>query len=151
MRITTVVVHSVMSGRQVGRILPPMHKRSSLAHTGGDDDASGTSALLSLGRLFKAYNVRFNRTVVLAFFSGEEQGLWGSRGYAKHLKDNGTDVKFMLQADMLGYHEPGEPMQIAFPDRYDTIEAVSRPFSRNPQRTHQLISLCVHSDGSLAT
>lgn len=34
------------------------------------------------------------------------------------------DVRFMLQADMLGYHEPGEPMQIAFPDRYDTIEAV---------------------------
>lgn len=92
--------------------------------TGGDDDASGTSALLSLAQLFKAYGIRFKRTVQLVFFSGEEQGLWGSRAYAKMLRDNDTNVRFMLQADMLGYHLPGEPMQIAFPDRYDTIEAV---------------------------
>jgi hypothetical protein len=31
----------------------------------------------------------------------------------------------MLQADMLGYREAGEPMQLARPDKYDTIEAVS--------------------------
>jgi Zn-dependent M28 family amino/carboxypeptidase len=101
---------------------------------GGDDDASGVSALMSLARIFKAYNIQFKRTVVLAFFSGEEQGLWGSRGYAKHLKDlqeeqkheeDGLKVRFMLQADMLGYHAPGEPMQLALPDKYDTIEAVS--------------------------
>lgn len=66
---------------------------------------------------------------MLAFFSGEEQGLQGSRVYAKTLKDREKNVRFMLQADMLGYHLDGEPMQIAFPDRYDTIEAVS--LSRN--------------------
>lgn len=92
---------------------------------GGDDDASGVSALLSLARLFKSFNINFKRTVVLAFFSGEEQGLLGSKAYAKHLKETGKNVRFMLQADMLGYHAPGEPMQLALPDKYDTIEAVS--------------------------
>lgn len=92
---------------------------------GADDDASGVSALLSLARLFKAFNIQFKRTVVLAFFSGEEQGLWGSKAYAKHLKEGKKNVRFMLQADMLGYHAPGEPMQIALPDQHDTIEAVS--------------------------
>lgn len=92
--------------------------------SGGNDDASGTSILLSLARLFKAYNIRLKRTVQLAFFSGEEQGLWGSRAYAKRLRDENANVRFMLQADEVGYHAPGEPMQIALPDKYDTIEAV---------------------------
>ena len=123
---TTAAAHSVTSKRQVSLHTHSLAQVSNFPlKTGGDDDASGTSALLSLGRLFKAFNVRFSRTVVLAFFSGEEQGLWGSRGYAKSLKDNGTNVRFMLQADMLGYHQAGEPMQLALPDRYDTIEAVS--------------------------
>lgn len=95
---------------------------------GGDDDASGVSALLSIARLFESYNIQFKRTVVLAFFSGEEQGLWGSRGYAKLLKEENRNVRLMLQADMLGYHAPGEPMQLAFPDQHDTIEAVSHLF-----------------------
>lgn len=112
--------------------------RGSFGHVrapGGDDDASGVSALLSLARLFHAYHLRFKHTVVLAFFSGEEQGLWGSRVYAKHLRelqDEGAksatnastpSVLMMLQADMLGYREAGEPMQLARPDKYDTIEA----------------------------
>lgn len=92
---------------------------------GGNDDGSGTSALLSLARLFKSYNIEFHSTVVLAFFSGEEQGLRGSKAYAKRLKDGKKNVRFMLQADMIGYHHPGEPAQLALPDRYDTIEAVS--------------------------
>lgn len=92
---------------------------------GGDDDASGVSALLSLARLFKSFNVQLKRTVVLAFFSGEEQGLLGSKAYARSLKDGDKKVRFMLQADMLGYHASGEPMQLALPDRFDTIQAVS--------------------------
>ena len=95
------------------------------ASIGGDDDGSGVSALLSLSRLFASHRIKFSRTVVLAFFSGEEQGLLGSRGYAKHLKDSRKIVRFMLQADMLGYHLEGEGMQIALPDKHDTIEAVS--------------------------
>ena len=91
---------------------------------GGDDDASGVSALLSLARLFKSFNIQFKHTVVLAFFSGEEQGLLGSKTYAKQLKEGKENVRLMLQADMIGYHEPGEPMQIALPDQHDTIEAV---------------------------
>ncbi|KAK9895213.1 Zn-dependent exopeptidase [Cystobasidium minutum MCA 4210] len=90
---------------------------------GGDDDASGVSALLSLARLFKSFNVQLKRTVVLAFFSGEEQGLLGSKAYARSLKDGDKKVRFMLQADMLGYHASGEPMQLALPDRFDTIQA----------------------------
>mmetsp|Transcript_30089 Transcript_30089/g.70799 ORF Transcript_30089/g.70799 Transcript_30089/m.70799 type:complete len:127 (-) Transcript_30089:29-409(-) len=33
-----------------------------------------------------------------------------------------TNIVAMLQGDMLAFRKPGEPLQIAFPDRYDTKE-----------------------------
>ncbi|KDN46279.1 Zn-dependent exopeptidase [Tilletiaria anomala UBC 951] len=90
---------------------------------GADDDGSGTSALLSIGRVLGSKSVRFSRPVQLIFFSGEEQGLVGSDAYAQHLKDANVHVHLQLQIDMIAYRVEGEPMQMAFPDRYDTKTA----------------------------
>jgi Zn-dependent M28 family amino/carboxypeptidase len=48
-------------------------------HHGADDNASGTSALLELARIFAASRPR--RTIVFAAFGGEEEGLLGSNFY----------------------------------------------------------------------
>jgi Zn-dependent M28 family amino/carboxypeptidase len=75
----------------------------SLRAPGGDDDGSGTTALLALARAIRAAGVTFQKHVVLAAFAGEEQGLLGSRAYARKAKDAGEDLVLMVQADMLAY------------------------------------------------
>ncbi|PWN36560.1 Zn-dependent exopeptidase [Meira miltonrushii] len=90
---------------------------------GADDDGSGTTMLLAVARHLGKHRIEFNREIRLVAFSGEEQGLVGSKNYAKHLRDKKTPVHFQLQADMLGYRKPGEPLQVAFPDKLATQAA----------------------------
>lgn len=90
---------------------------------GADDDGSGTTMLLAVARHLGKHRIEFNREIRLVAFSGEEQGLVGSKNYAKHLREKKTLVHFQLQADMLGYRKAGEPLQVAFPDKLATQTA----------------------------
>lgn len=54
--------------------------------TGASDNADGVSAMMEAMRLLKAVGARPRRTIRLALWGGEEQGLLGSRAYvAEHL------------------------------------------------------------------
>lgn len=55
-------------------------------HPGADDNASGVAVLLELARIWSR-GWRPERTVVLAFFAGEEAGLRGSRHYLSAIED----------------------------------------------------------------
>jgi len=90
---------------------------------GADDDGSGTTALLAIARTIARKHVQFHSNVELVAFSGEEQGLLGSRAYAQASRSAGANITLMVQADMLAYRAPGEPLQIGFPDRIGTSEA----------------------------
>lgn len=50
---------------------------------GGDDDGSGTIALLAIARTIARKGITFKKNVQLVAFAGEEQGLLGSRAYAR--------------------------------------------------------------------
>lgn len=67
---------------------------------GAEDNASGSAALLEAARLLRAY--RFERSLRLIWFSGEEQGLIGSRYYVAHLPAGETIVGD-INLDMYGY------------------------------------------------
>jgi Zn-dependent M28 family amino/carboxypeptidase len=82
---------------------------------GGDDDGSGTTALLSIARAIYASGVTFKRNVELVTFAGEEQGLYGSRAYARELRGKDAQLVVMIQADMLAYHVKGERAQLGLP------------------------------------
>ena len=57
--------------------------------TGGADNASGCITMTEAMRILKALDIKPRRTIRLALWGGEEQGLYGSRGYAdKYLFDN---------------------------------------------------------------
>lgn len=90
---------------------------------GGDDDGSGTSALLAIARALGSAEVELASPVRLVFFSGEEQGLVGSSHYASSLSNSSAAIKLAVQMDMLAYRHPGEPLQIAFPDKFVTQSA----------------------------
>lgn len=50
---------------------------------GGNDDGSGTVALLGIARAVARTGLKFRSNVELVAFAGEEQGLYGSKAYAR--------------------------------------------------------------------
>lgn len=75
-------------------------------HTGADDNASGSSAVLLLSRLLSEYYVDSSddslRSILILFFDGEEAGLRGSAHYVKEPSIDLDKVNAMLNLDMVG-------------------------------------------------
>ncbi|OAX31323.1 Zn-dependent exopeptidase [Rhizopogon vinicolor AM-OR11-026] len=82
---------------------------------GGNDDGSGTIAILGIAHVIASTGIKFRSNVELIAFAGEEQGLYGSRAYAREMREKDANITVMIQADMLGYHAPGEPPQLGLP------------------------------------
>ena len=70
-------------------------------HHGADDNASGTSAVLELARLFSAEK-KNKRTIIFIAFSGEEEGLLGSDYYVNHPSWPLEKSVAMINLDMVG-------------------------------------------------
>jgi carboxypeptidase Q len=59
--------------------------------TGATDNAAGSAVMMEAVRILKALNLPMKRTVRIALWTGEEQGLYGSRRYvAQHFGDTAT-------------------------------------------------------------
>jgi hypothetical protein len=59
--------------------------------TGATDNAAGSAVAMEVMRILKTLNLKMDRTVRLALWSGEEEGLLGSRAYVKeHFADPAT-------------------------------------------------------------
>lgn len=72
-------------------------------HPGADDNASGVSALLEILRAFAASPVRPRRTVLFAFWTGEEEGKFGSGHYTRHPRWPLAKTRAYLNLDMIGH------------------------------------------------
>jgi len=59
------------------------HLDSWQSGTGATDNASGSSVMMEVMRILKAVGAQPKRTVRIGLWSGEEEGLLGSRGYVK--------------------------------------------------------------------
>jgi carboxypeptidase Q len=61
------------------------------AATGATDNAAGVAVMMEVVRILKALDVHPRRTIRIALWSGEEQGILGSRNYVKnHFGDPAT-------------------------------------------------------------
>jgi len=59
--------------------------------TGATDNATGSSVAIEAVRILKALNLKMDRTVRIALWGGEEEGLLGSQAYVKqHFADRET-------------------------------------------------------------
>ena len=70
-------------------------------YNGADDNASGVSAVLQIVRSFLASGQQPERTVIFAFWDGEEKGLLGSKYFAQTFPQI-NQVKGYLNFDMIG-------------------------------------------------
>jgi hypothetical protein len=71
------------------------------AGPGADDDGSGVAAVLAAAEIMRDYE--FSHTVRFVAFSGEEQGLIGSRHYAEDAFNANDTIVAVLNADMIGF------------------------------------------------
>lgn len=72
-------------------------------YNGADDNASGSTALIEIARELYAHRNEFKRSVVIAAFDGEEEGLFGSKEMVKMLNADIEKVKVMMSIDMVGW------------------------------------------------
>lgn len=70
-------------------------------YNGADDNASGVSAVLQVAKAFLASGQQPERTVIFAFWDGEEKGLLGSEYFVQNCSFL-KDVKGYLNYDMIG-------------------------------------------------
>lgn len=82
-------------------------------YNGADDNASGVSAVLQIARAFLATGEQPERTVIFAFWDGEEKGLLGSKYFAQVYPDI-KKVKGYLNFDMIGRNmDESRPKHVA--------------------------------------
>ncbi|MBT8244053.1 MAG: M28 family peptidase [Winogradskyella sp.] len=68
---------------------------------GANDNATGTSAVMTIAKYFAAKKNN-KRSLIFALFSAEEMGLRGSDALAKKLKSQDIDLYTMVNFEMLG-------------------------------------------------
>lgn len=94
---------------------------------GADDNASGTSALLELARLFSEGD-KPKRTMMFVAFSAEELGLLGSEAFTKQIDMDA--VRFMINFDMIGRNSD-KPLSIIGDGFSTEMEATMAPIAEN--------------------
>jgi carboxypeptidase Q len=95
--------------------------------TGATDNGTGIMAVLEAARALKAVGAKPRRTIRFVLFSGEEEGLHGSRAYVKSHEQEMSKVAGVLIHDM----GTGRVKSIGLQDRYDlreVMEHVVEPF-----------------------
>jgi len=73
---------------------------------GANDDASGTAVSLECARVLS--KLKFPATIIFLTVAGEEQGLNGSRHFAKMAKDQGWNLEAVLNNDIVGGDKSAE-------------------------------------------
>lgn len=71
-------------------------------HLGADDNASGVATLLEIARRLSAAKAELSRDVIIAAFSGEEEGVLGSAALVKSKPAWLTGAVAMFNLDMVG-------------------------------------------------
>jgi len=72
--------------------------------TGATDNAAGSAVMMEVVRILKALDLKMDRTVRIALWSGEEQGLLGSKAYVKeHFGDPKTMKLTAAHGKLSGY------------------------------------------------
>lgn len=99
---TTVVLGAHYDHLGFGEDGNSRHTAHELAiHNGADDNASGTAALIELGRKLKSSKATNNNYLFIAF-SGEELGLYGSKYFVENPTIDLKSVNYMINMDMVG-------------------------------------------------
>jgi Zn-dependent M28 family amino/carboxypeptidase len=88
----------IMSGDIDSRISDPNNYTDDAP--GANDNASGMAGTIEVARVLSKY--QFENSVIYLGLSGEEQGLFGGKGFAEYAKQNGMEIIGVFNNDMIG-------------------------------------------------
>jgi Zn-dependent M28 family amino/carboxypeptidase len=134
---TRNVVASTKTGRTDRVVVVGAHLDSVPEGPGINDDGSGTSTDLEVALQMAKLGIKPVNQVRFIWFSGEEQGLFGSDHYANTLSKSGvSSIQAMLDFDMLAspnwalniYDGDGSEYGVAGPNGSGTVESVFQKF-----------------------
>ena len=92
-------------------------KRGVVYH-GADDNASGTSALLEIAEKVTANAPQLKRSIVFIAFGAEEQGLLGSKYFVEHPTVPLSQIKLMINLDMVGRLNTEQQVYMVVPEPF---------------------------------
>jgi len=88
----------IMSGDIDSRVSDPLDGVSD--SPGANDNASGMAGVLEAARVLSKYD--FQSSIIFLGLSGEEQGLFGGKFFAKDAKEANWDIVGIINNDMIG-------------------------------------------------
>lgn len=94
----------------LGAHMDHLGRPNGVLHPGADDNGSGVSALLEIAHSLATSAVRPRRTLLIAFWTGEEEGKFGSGHYTRHPSWPLATTKAYLNLDMIGH--PWTPAEL---------------------------------------
>lgn len=74
--------------------------KTDTVYNGANDNATGVAAVLHIAKSLSEKNL--SKKVLVAIFTGEETNLSGSKHLAKRLKQEGVNLSYMINFEMLG-------------------------------------------------
>ncbi len=74
-------------------------------YNGADDNAAGTSTLIAIAKYIRESGAKPGRSIIFAAFSGEEQGMRGSRNFVSNLPVPAEKIYANLNFEMTGHSE----------------------------------------------
>ena len=88
----------IMSGDIDSRVSDPTDFTSD--SPGANDNASGMAGTIEAARVLSKY--KFQNSIIYLGLAGEEQGLFGGKGFAEYAKENNMEIIGIFNNDMIG-------------------------------------------------
>lgn len=113
-------------------------KYNGFSFNGADDNASGTAGMMALARAFMERGEKPSRTIIFAAWTGEEQGLWGSRYFVKNIPDS-LKIVLNVNLDMISRtsikDSTGHYLSMDYTRGYEQFEQIFRNINNNNNLT----------------
>ncbi len=81
-------------------------------HVGADDNASGVAAMIEIAEKLASVNDLLDRSIIFIAFGAEEKGLLGSKYFVNNPPVDISNIKLMINLDMLGRMREGNTVQL---------------------------------------
>jgi hypothetical protein len=95
---------------------------------GADDNGSGTVGVMTIAKAFMESGIKPAKTLIFALWSGEEEGLLGSRYYVENLKYPGKNLRLNVNFDMISrYISDNEPKKVSmiYTESYSVFRTIT--------------------------
>lgn len=114
-------------------------------YNGSDDNASGTTGIMTIAKAFMETGVKPEYTVVFCAWTGEEKGLIGSAYYAAHPLI--TNMKCYMNYDMISRIAPDDPNKNKCDFQFTSTAPILKELTEKHIRDYQ-INLDISYKGS---